>query len=124
MMKSLFVITALTGALVLFPITGFSADQQRDQDRTQTQDQMRDQVYGSQLMTDQERNEYRSRMRAAKTDEERQRIRKEHHERMKIRAQEQGVTLPDEPPMRGKGMGPGPGMGQGMGQGQGKGMGR
>ncbi|HEY9050915.1 MAG TPA: hypothetical protein VIQ03_05180 [Gammaproteobacteria bacterium] len=116
MMKSLFVITALTGALMLTPVTGFSADQQKDQ--------MRDQVYGSQLMTDQERNEYRNRMRTAKTDEERQRIRNEHHERMKIRAQEQGVTLPDEPPMSGKGMGSGPGMGQGMGQGQGKGMGR
>jgi len=82
-------------------------------------------VYGSQLMTQQERMEYRQRMRNASSAEERERIRKEHHEQMKIRAKEQGVTLPDEPPPRGggKGMGPGGGMGPGMGQGMGPGMG-
>ncbi len=86
-----------------------------DQDRTQTRDQ--DQIYGSQLMTQQERNEYRNRMRAAKTQQEREQIRKEHHEQMKVRAQEKGMTLPDEPPARGRGMGPGQGMGPGMGPG-------
>jgi len=73
-------------------------------------------IYGNQLMTQQERNEYRTKMRAAKTDEEREQIRKEHHERMKERAKAQGVTLPDEPPTRGGGMGPGNGhMGSGGG---------
>ncbi len=112
MMKSLFTITVLAGSILLAPATGFAADQQ--------QDQMRNQIYGSQLMTEQERNEYRNQMRAAKTAEERERIRNEHHKQMKIRAQEQGVTLPDEPPMSGKGMGPGmsPGMGQGKGMGR------
>ena len=38
-------------------------DQTRDQDRLRTRDQ--DQVYGSQLMTQEERNAYRERMRAA-----------------------------------------------------------
>lgn len=75
-------------------------------------------IYGSQIMTRQERIEYRTRMRAAKTAEERQQIRTEHHERMKMRAQERGMTLPDQPPAMGGGMGPG---GGGMGPGGGRG---
>jgi len=70
-------------------------------------------VYGSQLMTEQERLEYRERMRAARTPEEREQIRLDHHARMQERAEEMGVTLPDGPPMSG--------MGQGMGRGQGMG---
>jgi Flp pilus assembly protein TadD len=90
-----------------------------DQDQLRTQDQIRDQdVYGSQLMTQQERNEHRNKMRAAKTEQERERIRAEHHEQMKVRAKERGVTLPDEPPAgRGPGKGPGPGGGMGPGGG-------
>lgn len=60
-------------------------------------------------MNDKERNEYRKRMRAAKTEQEREKIRGEHHERMVARAKEKGVTLPDEPLMKGGGMGPGGG---------------
>ena len=68
------------------------------------------QFYGSQLMTQQERVEYRTKMRAAKTDEEREQLRKEHHQRMQERAKVRGVTLPEEPPAsRGGGMGKGPG---------------
>lgn len=70
-------------------------------------------------MTEQERNQYRNQMRAAKTDEERAQIRAEHHERMQARAQERGVTLPDDPPARGSGMGPGRSMGGGGGMGNG-----
>ncbi|MCL7751282.1 hypothetical protein LV475_06690 [Guyparkeria hydrothermalis] len=66
-------------------------------------------VYGNQLMTEQERLEYRERMRAAQTDEEREQVRAEHVERMQERARDQGVTLPDDRP------GMGPGMGSGMG---------
>jgi len=115
-------------------------DQTRDQDRLQTQDQTRDkdqlrtrdqtrdnQIYGSQLMTQQERNEYRARMRAAKTEQEREQIRNEHHKQMQVRAKERGVTLPDVPPPRGsgqgRGMGPGPGGGMGPGNGMGPGPG-
>ena len=76
-------------------------------------------IYGRQLMTEQERNEYQERMRTAKTAQEKERIRKEHHERMRIRAEERGVKLPDEPP---KDRGMGQGDGQGM-KGGGKGMG-
>ena len=83
-------------------------------------------VYGSQLMTEQERNEHRQRMQNAKNDQEREKLRKEHHERMKVRAKEQGVELPDKPPMRGyqnKGAGQGMGAGAGGGKGGGKGGG-
>ena len=74
-------------------------------------------IYGSQLMTQQERNEYRARMRNLRTAQERERFRLEHHERMQERARARGITLPDEPPARGgRGMGPG---GQGMGPGGG-----
>jgi len=76
-------------------------------------------VYGSQLMTEQERQEHRQRMRSATSDEERQQIRHEHHQRMQERARQQGVTLPDEPPARGMGAGQGMGMGQGRGMGGG-----
>ncbi len=96
-----------------------------DQDREQTQDQM--QVYGSQLMTKQERNEYRNKVRTAKTAKEREQIRQEHHKLMSKRAKKQGVTLPDEPPAMGshRGMGSGKGMGsrEGMGSGGGAGAG-
>lgn len=54
-------------------------------------------IYGSQLMTQDERNEYRAKMRAAKTREEREALRAEHHSAMQARAKERGVTLPDQP---------------------------
>jgi hypothetical protein len=73
-------------------------------------------IYGYELMTGQERAEYQSRMRAAKTDEEREAIRLEHHKKMQARAKAQGKTLPDMPPAdRGPGMGPGGGKGMGPG---------
>lgn len=72
-----------------------------------------EQVYGSQLMTQQERLEYRNRMREAKTQEERERIRVQHHEQMRERARERGVTLPEDPPAQGMGGRGGNGMGKG-----------
>jgi hypothetical protein len=103
MIKKILIISAIAAALSLSVGLALSAGQQG-------------QGYGSQLMTQQERNEYRTKMRAAKTVAEREQIREEHHERMKARAKEQGVTLPDDPPDRRGGMGPG---GRGMGSGGG-----
>ncbi len=91
-------------------------DQDRDQLRTQTRD--RDQIYGSQLMTPAERTQYRNHMRNLRTVQERERYRLEHHRQMQERARERGVTIPDEPPVRGGNMGPG---GGGMGPGGGMG---
>ena len=75
-------------------------------------------IYGSQLMTQKERREYRLQLREAKTAEQREQIRAEHHKKMQERAKERGVKLPDLPPAQGmhKGMGPG---GGGMGPGGG-----
>ena len=69
------------------------------------QDQAQVQIYGSQLMTVAERTEYQSKMRALKTDKERDAFRLDHHDKMKVRAAEKGVTLPNSPPGVGKGPG-------------------
>ena len=74
-------------------------------------------IYGSQLMTEQERAEYRARMRTATSEEKRAQIRLQHHAQMQERAEERGIELPDAPPATG--MGRGMGQGQGMGAGQG-----
>lgn len=73
-------------------------------------------VYGSEMMTRQERSEYHDRMRALKTEQEREAFRQEHHQKMQERAKAQGKSLPDMPPAdRGPGMGPGGGKGMGPG---------
>lgn len=88
--------------------------------QTQTQGEAREQVYGSQLMTRQERNAYRQRMHELKTQQERDQFRMEHHARMQERAKERGVSLLQEPPVPGRGAGPRNGMGPGMGHGAGQ----
>lgn len=76
-------------------------DRQLDRDRLHDQDQDRlrdrDTIYGSQLMTPAERTAYRKKMRSLKTAQEREAFRMQHHEEMQKRAQERGMTLPDEP---------------------------
>ena len=101
--------------------------QAQDQATTQMQ------IYGSQLMTDAERTAYQTKMRTLKTTAEKDAFRTEHHELMKVRAAEKGVTLPDAPMMNkankskgttggGAGGGAGGGVGGGVGGG-GKGAG-
>ena len=80
-------------------------------------------IYGYRMMNDQERNEYREKMRNAKSAEERQALRDENHKRMQARAKERGVTLPEQRGPRGEGKGPGYGPGSGKGPGYGKGPG-
>ena len=75
-------------------------------------------IYGYRMMDDQERNEYRERMRNAPSAEDRQKIRDEHRKVMETRAKERGVTLPEP---RGPGAGPGAGKGYGKGPGYGPG---
>jgi hypothetical protein len=64
-------------------------------------------IYGRQLMSQQERREYREQMRSAKSWEEREQLRREHHERMRERARAKGIALPDPPPTRSPGAAPG-----------------
>lgn len=81
--------------------------------------QAQETIYGSQLMTPEERAAHRKTMRGMKTAEEREAFRAEHHRLMQERAKERGVTLPDTPPPRGMGMGAGGGLGMGRGMGPG-----
>lgn len=83
-----------------------------------------EQVYGSQLMTLQERQDHRTKMQSLKTKQERERYRMEHHEKMQVRAKQQGVTLPDMPKSPGGVRGDGTGAGGGFGAGGGSGGGR
>jgi hypothetical protein len=71
-------------------------------------------VCGWQLMTEQERADYQAKMRSLKTAEEQTQFRAAHHEQMKARAKERGVTLPEDP---GSGCGKGPGGMHGPGPG-------
>ncbi|HYH19968.1 MAG TPA: hypothetical protein VD995_15250 [Azospirillum sp.] len=115
---------AFTAALLLATPWGVSAQGQgQAQPGGQAQQQKQEPIFGSQLMTREERAAYRSKMRAARTPEERAQLRSEHHDQMVARAKDRGVTLPAEPPA-GRPRGPAAsGMGGGMGGGMGPGSG-
>lgn len=110
-MKRPVIVSVLAAVLSLSTGGALAADPAPVQKKAQAQKQ--EPIYGSQLMTRKERTEHRAKMRAAKTAEEREQVRREHHEAMKNRAKERGVTLPDDPPASGGGMGYGGGMGPG-----------
>ena len=103
-------------------------DMDKDQDRLRDQDRL--DIYGYELMTDQERSAYRERMRAAKTLQERDSLRAEHRAQMDARAKERGATIihrdgsgPGNSASSGTGTGTGTGSGSGSGGGAGAGMG-
>lgn len=54
-------------------------------------------IYGSQLMTPGERAAFRAKLQAAKTPEERAKIRAAHHQEMQERAKKLGKTLAPSP---------------------------
>lgn len=108
MLKKTLLVSAIASGLMVIVSPGFAEE-------TPVQKQAQEQIYGSQMMTAQERAEYQAKMRAAKTVEAREQIRAEHHQAMQVRAKEKGLTLPDSPPARGTG--PGNGAGSGMGPG-------
>ncbi len=119
-MKRTLIYSAVIAAM--FPTLAslaIAADKGGDQGNQQLQEQ----IYGLQLMSQQERIDYSTQMKAAKTDEERAQLRQAHHAKMQARAEKQGVTLPDEPPPSGMGPGMRPGTGMsGPGPGTGTGM--
>ena len=91
-------------------------DQLKEKDQLRDKDQLKDTVYGSQLMTQAERNAYHAKMRMLKTAQEREQYRLQHHELMQERARAKGVTLPEMPLIKG----PGAGMGNAAGGAGGK----
>ena len=123
------------GLLIGGPVS--AADQDRDRDRmmdqTGDQDRMMDRdrdrlyndstVYGWQMMSEQERNEYRNRMQALRTEREREQYQMDHHKMMQERAKQRGIMLQDVPMQKQDGTGPANGMGGGMGNGGGGGGG-
>lgn len=80
-------------------------------------------IFGSQLMTQEERLQFRTQMQNATSVEEREKIRIQHRELMLERAKAQGVTLSDTPMMMRNGAGKGPGMNNGSSSGSGQGKG-
>ncbi len=80
-------------------------------------------IFGSQLMTQEERLQFRNQMQNATSVEEREKIRIQHRELMLERAKAQGVTLSDTPMMMRNGAGKGPGMNNGSSSGSGQGKG-
>ena len=74
---------------------GSNSDQMRDRDRDQ--DRAQAPIYGSQLMTERERQEHRTKMRSFKTEQERETYRLAQHKKMQERARAKGLTLPDAP---------------------------
>lgn len=111
MRKTMIAVFCCAIALLFAAGAAWADDQERSREMLQTQEQQ--QIYGSQLMSQQEQAEYRAKLRNSKTAEEQEQIRREHHERIKERAKTLGVNMPDEPPIRGGGMGPGGGRGLG-----------
>lgn len=95
MRKKIFVILTLVDALLL--AKAWAVEEMWAQDQT-AQEARDEQIYGSQLMTDRERATHREKLRAASSEEERAKIRRDHHELMRERAEARGITLPDEPP--------------------------
>lgn len=95
--------------VALFMILGSgmagAADQAQANKGAQAGAQDKETIYGSQLMTRQERADHRAKMRSFKTSEEREAYRVEHHKKMQERAKKQGKTLPDMPSAQGCGPG-------------------
>lgn len=77
-------------------------DRDRTQDRTHVPDfaKLSDQdIYGSELMTDKERNVYRKKLENADNAKERAKIEARHEQNMQVRAEKQGVDI--APPGKG-----------------------
>jgi len=114
MQKTKLVLLAAAMSMMLGANVSIAADQAQAQQKTQDKAQKPELIYGSQLMTRQERDEYHAKMRSLKTEEEREAFRMEHHQKMQERAKAKGKTLPDMHSAQGGGAGGCGGMHGGM----------
>jgi len=110
MFKKTLIITLLTG--VLASTTGFALAADQDQER------FKEDIYGSQFMTKEEKAEYRKNILSAKTEKAREKIRVKHRELIKERTRKHGLVIEDDIPVRSSGKGSGMGMGAGSGGGR------
>ncbi|WP_439113413.1 hypothetical protein [Hydrogenophaga sp.] len=110
--------TSIKTILTLLTVSALGTVLAQDMNRTRTEESLRaqqqlqlqlqeqNQIYGYEFMSQAERNTYMERLRQANTEEERNRIRNEHRERMDLRKRAlNGVGN------LGAGGGTGPGMG-------------
>ena len=88
--------SSLALSVLLLLVCGGTIATEQPQENRQTQQQ----VYGRELMTEEEYTAHHDEMRAAKTEAERQQIREQNHELMKARAGQRGLSIPEEPPSR------------------------
>jgi len=101
-MKAKYFVTiafAVVLSLPLFAAIAVENEQLEQKEHAQVQQQ----VYGWQLMTDEERTEHRAKMRSATSAEEREAYREEHHKLMQARADAKGLSLSDQPGQRSRG---------------------
>jgi len=68
-------------AMFLMAAPAMAQEQESEQEQEMEHEREREQVYGSQLMTKQERLEYSKKMREAASEQERETIRAEHHKK-------------------------------------------
>lgn len=108
-------VQAIALALSFSALTAVQAQdavQTQTQTQVQTQLQERDRIYAQEHMSQQERDDYMRRFNAAATEQERERIRQEHREKMdqRMRAMNENRNL--TPKGAGKAGGPGRQAGQ------------
>lgn len=105
-MKSAIVCSASLALALIVPFSSsFAQDQQTEQTNERIQSQMQEQpmdsagypISGYDMMSAQEREQYREQMRSM-TPEQRQAFRQEHHQRMVERARARGVDIGNLPP--------------------------
>lgn len=99
-------IVCLLALLTVFTGPVYASDQAKIQNSAQ-------QVYGSQLMSAEERLQYHQQLRVLQTEQEKEQFRIQHHHKMQERAKALGKTLPEQPREGGYGYGYGDGAKQG-----------
>lgn len=78
-------------------------DQQRDQDRARITQSVDGQIHSLQMLTQEERQQWRERLRSASSEQDRMRIRNEYQSRVRERARDLGVDAPFGPQRDGAG---------------------
>lgn len=103
------ILISLGAAAVMLAAAIDAAGQQQAQGREQTQTRTQERagkheiIPGSELMTSKERENYRRRYAAAKTDAEKEKVRAEHIKAMQERARLRGLELALPAPRKGNG---------------------
>jgi hypothetical protein len=81
MQRKKIILAILAGAIFMSGEALWAAQQDPVKEKIQTQTKDQERIYGSEMMTEKERNEYRERMRKAKTEQDREKIREKRASR-------------------------------------------